>query len=564
MLPGHSGIPPALARGIAQQQLAAGVQCERQGDFDGALQAYEKALAAVPSMADALARLTGILEMAATERYHAGLAGRIRQALATPGVNTEALYGPAALQLRHKYTGGKPEQNLAAALNDDLLRLFLRRTINRDLQLEPALIALRDGVSARLKAGDADAATRRLGVSLALQAFNNEYIWPSLPNPPDINDFGPASRASLENMACAIIRSALGRALTDLPDAEAWAELSLSDWPEPMRELVERTLRSPTQESAIAESLESITSIGAGTSANVREMYEENPFPRWIALPHLSRVDILKAASERFPHMQPPAKLGGGPVQILMPGAGTGQHPLSVAASYQNVEVTAVDLSRRSLAYGKRMAMANSIKNIKFLHGDLLKLDTFDQRFHLIECVGVLHHLAEPDAGFLALAGCLLPGGLMRIGLYGEHARRDVVAGRKMIARNGIPETLSGLRTFRDTVMRTDDAALTPLMERDDFYSSSLLRDLVFHRQEMRYTIPRLRQSLNAADLTFLGFEFAAGFSRRQQSSQPAFDAYRQAWPNDKPMADLARWEDLEAKDPGLFPGYSFWCQRSA
>jgi len=558
MLPGL----PGQSQDIARLKLLEGAAKERQGDFDGALDAYEAALAAAPGMAEPLSRFTGILEMAQTERFHAGLARRIRLALGTPGVNAEALSRPAALQLRHKYAGA-PEPDLDAAASDDLLRLFLRRAINRDLALEPALIAMRDALAARLKAGEAAPELCRLAGSLALQSFNNEYIWPAVADPP-----GPEAFAAAQPGAGAarvreadLLRFALARPLADLPEAAAWAAIPPGDWPESLRELAERTLRQPLEEIGIAEALPSATEIGDGASVAVRQMYEENPYPRWLVMPRKPKVDILKAVAERFPGVTPPQPPEG-PLQVLMPGAGTGQHPLSVATGYENVEVTAVDLSRRSLAYGKRMAGALNVRNIAFLHGDILKLDALDKRFPLIECVGVLHHLAEPDEGFKALARRLLPGGLIRIGLYGEHARQDVVAGRRLIEEARIPETLEGLRAFRQTAIQADAASpLAPLTARDDFFSASLLRDLVFHRQEMRYTIPRLRQSLAAANLTFLGFEFAAGFSRRQHDRHPAQEAYRAAWPDDPAMADLARWQRLEAREPGLFPGYSFWCQ---
>jgi hypothetical protein len=45
--------------------------------------------------------------------------------------------------------------------------------------------------------------------------------------------------------------------------------------------------------------------------------------------------------------------------------------------------------------------------------------------------------LADPPAGWRTLLSLLRPGGLMRVGLYGELARRDVVAARAFIAEQG-------------------------------------------------------------------------------------------------------------------------------
>ena len=41
----------------------------------------------------------------------------------------------------------------------------------------------------------------------------------------------------------------------------------------------------------------------------------------------------------------------------------------------------------------------------------------------------------------------------------------------------------------------------------NDFYSTSECRDLLFHVQEHRMTLPEIRRSSRAQGLTFLGFE---------------------------------------------------------
>ena len=66
-------------------------------------------------------------------------------------------------------------------------------------------------------------------------------------------------------------------------------------------------------------------------------------------------------------------------------------------------------LSRASLAYGKRMAARHGIENITFLNGDILDLPKLGRIFDHAECVGVLHHMADPRAGLLAISAALLP-----------------------------------------------------------------------------------------------------------------------------------------------------------
>ena len=45
----------------------------------------------------------------------------------------------------------------------------------------------------------------------------------------------------------------------------------------------------------------------------------------------------------------------------------------------------------------------------------------------------------------------------------------------------------------------------------NDFYSTSECRDLLFHVQEHRMTLPQIKAFLAAQDLQFLGFEIDRG-----------------------------------------------------
>lgn len=99
--------------------------------------------------------------------------------------------------------------------------------------------------------------------------------------------------------------------------------------------------------------------------------------------------------------------------------------------------VLAIDLSRVALGFAARQARDLGIGGIEFAQADILGLATLKRRFDLIECSGTLHHMADPEAGWRVLRGLLAPRGLMRISLYSERGRADVVALREQIARAG-------------------------------------------------------------------------------------------------------------------------------
>jgi 2-polyprenyl-3-methyl-5-hydroxy-6-metoxy-1,4-benzoquinol methylase len=63
----------------------------------------------------------------------------------------------------------------------------------------------------------------------------------------------------------------------------------------------------------------------------------------------------------------------------------------------------------------RRIAVGRS--NIEYGQADILKLGSLGRSFDLIESSGVLHHLADPLAGWRVLLSLLRPGGFMMIGL---------------------------------------------------------------------------------------------------------------------------------------------------
>jgi SAM-dependent methyltransferase len=277
-------------------------------------------------------------------------------------------------------------------------------------------------------------------------------------------------------------------------------------------------------------------------------MYEANPYPRRVGVHRPAPVPLdhtLATVGLRAPPRRP--------LSVLVAGGGTGQHPLQTATRYAEVSVLAIDLSRASLGRAARVARSHGIDDVRFAQADLLALGGLDERFDVIESVGVLHHLGEPLAGWRVLRGLLADDGVMRIGLYAERGRADVVAARALVAEWGLPPTPEGLREARRRFLTLPaEHPARPITRSPDFPSLSGLRDLVFHVCEHRYTLPRLAAELDELGLTFAGF---------QHTLPEAAHRYRERWPDDPAQCDLARWDALEAEHPHLFRGmYVFWC----
>src|SRR5262249_41926516 len=150
---------------------------------------------------------------------------------------------------------------------------------------------------------------------------------------------------------------------------------------------------------------------------------------------------------------------------------------------------------------------------------------------------GVLHHMSDPWSGWRTLIPLLRPNGFMHISLYSEIARRDVVAARTMIAQRGYGPTVEDIRAFRQEIMALKRGEpLSWVTGFRDFYTTSECRDLLFHVQEHRMTIPVIKAFLEENGLRFLGFDLPLRV--RQQ--------YAARFPADKAMIDLDQWDAFE------------------
>jgi len=265
------------------------------------------------------------------------------------------------------------------------------------------------------------------------------------------------------------------------------------------------------------------------------------------------------AVADYLRRLFPQADLAGvvaGPASILVAGCGTGRHPVESAGCFVASRVLAVDLSLASLAYAVRKTRELGLASVDYRQADLLALGTLDERFDVVECSGVLHHLRDPLAGWRVLHGLLRPGGVMRIGLYSAMARRHIVRARELIATEGFQPTPDGIRACRSAILarRHDDPLLARVVRGGDFYALSGCRDLLFHVQEARFTLPQLVGMLVDLDLEFIGFEFP---------DDGAAAAYSREFPGDPARTDFANWHRFEASRPDTFAHmYQFWVRQ--
>jgi SAM-dependent methyltransferase len=311
-------------------------------------------------------------------------------------------------------------------------------------------------------------------------------------------------------------------------------------------------VREPAEERQLRSSLPALTSVENEVSRKVRQQYEENPYPRWVkAEPPGQPLSLDQYLRRRLPSASFQCSGSRAP-EILIAGCGTGQHAVETAQRFAGANVLALDLSMASLTYAARKTRELGRSNIEYCHADLLELGSLERRFDLIESSGVLHHLGDPLTGWRVLLSLLRPAGLMTVGLYSEIARTHIVRARAFIADQGYGSTAEDIRRCRQALFDRG-SEFEHVTASGDFFSTSTCRDLLFHVQEHRFTIPQIADFITQNDLAFLGFDL-------DQSVQWQ---YLRRFPHDRAMSDLASWDAFEREHPATFSGmYQFWVQK--
>jgi SAM-dependent methyltransferase len=450
----------------------------------------------------------------------------------------------------------------AAVTADRLLSTLLEVGGLADPGLERFLTRLRSCLLDRAAHRDAAAALPadelRLLCALARQCFISEYAFALAPGENErvqaLRDRVAAALQSRRPVAPSWIAAvAAYDPLHLMPEAGL---LLARPWPAPVEELLTLQVREPEQERACRDGIAPLTAIDDATSLRVKEQYEENPYPRWTR-PALAPAPVTIDAHLRrmFPAAPFRPLRRSGELDVLIAGCGTGQHLALVARRLARARILAVDLSLASLCYAKRQAAAIGLDNVAFGMADILQINSLGRSFDVIEAVGSLQALADPRQGWRALVRALRPGGLLFLGLYSDIARRDIVATRRFIAERGFDAAPDGIRRFRHEVMESPEGtSLKNVSLSPDFYSISDCRDLLFHVQEVRTTLPEIAACLKENDLAFVGFEIDTQARRR----------YATAFPADTAMTDLDAWQRFETANPATFVRmYQFWAQKA-
>jgi SAM-dependent methyltransferase len=432
--------------------------------------------------------------------------------------------------------------DIAALANDILLRCAMQTCLLRGVELEFLLTHLRFALL-RLAQREDIASTSMsdeiiaLFCALAQQCFINEYVYAR-----DANEVDEAGRlrerlsahVAAGDAAPPLLLAAVAAyvPLAGLREAKA---LLAAGGPRYVVDLLTQQIGEPLEEAADFGAIPALTGVDDATSREVMAQYGENPYPRWIFDP-LSITSVPSKAGTATAAAAP---------DILIAGCGTGRHAFHVAQQWPQAHILAIDISRPSLAYARRKTREAALQNIEYGQADILNLGAIGRTFDRIEAIGVLHHLADPGAGWRVLLSLLKPSGTLRIGLYSELARQSIVAARHAIAAAGHAATADGIRALRQSIIRdrSEPRWQFLLANAEDFYCTSGCRDLFFNVMEHRFTIPQIQALLAELGLEFLGFEL----------DDAAIEDFQRSYPAPEAHTNLDHWHAFEQARPQTF-----------
>lgn len=448
-----------------------------------------------------------------------------------------------------------------ALLRDDVLLELLCTGIVQSIEVERLLTALRRVLTLEVVPQRfADRELTEFAIALLQQCCINEYVWladedelGTIANRPV--DVSRLLAGNVEQGHSFLLASLYGPAYKSL-GAGVSAESVGKIRPKALADAVGSHVAAYVDEQARMARLPRLGDLADDTSRKVALQYEAAPYPRWTRLALNQKDGEFRADMGQYFKPEQLAFMDQ-PFAVLVAGCGTGAGAIQLALGHgSNAQILALDLSASSLAYGWRMADRFGARNVKFMQADIQQIGSFPElhsRFQIIECAGVLHHMADTFAGWRALMQCLAPGGLMRIALYSATARSKLTALRDDPAYPGPGCDDAKLRAFRRLLMeRPDGDPGSELKSSLDFYATSGFRDLVLNVSERCHSISELAGFFKEAGLAFRGFWPSFDFNLLRERSP------HETWPG-----SLEGWTELEQAFPVLFTRmYTFWCER--
>ena len=251
--------------------------------------------------------------------------------------------------------------------------------------------------------------------------------------------------------------------------------------------------------------------------SRVRAQYEAHPYP--ARDPKDERRRLVEGSPGHIAEIRHYLFDGGRtmpkPLRVLVAGGGTGDGTIMMAQQLKDAgwpaEIVYLDLSAAARRICEARAAERGLDSIRFVTGTIEDLPSLAPGpFDYIDCCGVLHHLADPDAGLATLASVLAPGGGMGIMVYGALGRRGVYDAQSMLRMlahdEPDPARLDMARRLLKQIPATNWLRKNQSVGDHLAGGDAGLYDLLLHARDRAYRVQELVETVGKAELAIVTF----------------------------------------------------------
>jgi len=230
----------------------------------------------------------------------------------------------------------------------------------------------------------------------------------------------------------------------------------------------------------------------------VAKMYKEYPYPSPST--QTSQTNELLNLLRIF-ELENKTKLTN--KKILDAGSGSGHRIINVAQHYNKCSFLGIDISDSSLRIANTLKEKNNLQNIQFekfnLMNSTLKLGKFD----FILCMGVLHHLSNPEKGLQNILQTLKKDGILFLYLYGKLGGHKRMLNKQIISILLNKEKSNydlGIKLVRDLGLNKFEYGWN-LNFKNKKEEDSLIVDSLLHANESLYDFNDIDKLFRKSDL---------------------------------------------------------------
>jgi SAM-dependent methyltransferase len=252
-------------------------------------------------------------------------------------------------------------------------------------------------------------------------------------------------------------------------------------------------------------------------TGRVQDFYDRYPYPPPVeSLDQYRRAWQDRRKRRADYHLFWPNRSYREDYSVLVAGSGTSQ-AAKHAMRWPKAQVTGIDLSATSVRCTEELKRKYDLSNLHVYQLPIDRVTDLKTTFDQIVCTGVLHHLADPDAGLAALRDVLKPDGAMHLMVYAPYGRTGIYMLQEFCRRVGISATDEGIADLIAALraLPKGHPLETLLREAPDFQHEAALADALLHPQDRAYSVPQLFDFIKRAGLTFGRWVKQAPYSAR-------------------------------------------------